>query len=239
MPLVSLYFGLLSPHFPISCSHSLFLFLLVNTFVYNKEKVAKLSIIGAGGHCKSLITLLEDQGIAIEGIYDDDLNAPKVLFEYPVKGRPAGIPSNSSIVVAVGNNAYRENLFTYFQERIFTPNLIHSRAYVAPRTKLGKANQIFAGAIINANAVTGDNNIINTGCIIEHDCIIGSHNHIAIGAIISGGVNIGDNCFIGAGAIIINNISICNGVTIGAKATVIRNITEPGVYVGSPAGRLR
>lgn len=34
-------------------------------------------------------------------------------------------------------------------------------------------------------------------------------------------------------------VRICDGVVIGAGAVVTRDITEPGVYVGNPARRLR
>lgn len=49
---------------------------------------------------------------------------------------------------------------------------------------------------------------------------------------------LGDNVFIGAGAIIIGPVEICSNVIIGAMSLVNRSITEPGVYVGSPAKKI-
>ena len=49
---------------------------------------------------------------------------------------------------------------------------------------------------------------------------------------ISNGVSIGSNATI-------LPVSICDNVVIGAGAVVTKNITEPGVYVGNPAKKLK
>ena len=49
--------------------------------------------------------------------------------------------------------------------------------------------------------------------------------------------NIGNRVSIGSNATILP-VSICDDVVIGAGAVVTKDITEPGVYVGNPAGRL-
>ena len=47
----------------------------------------------------------------------------------------------------------------------------------------------------------------------------------------------GEACWIGAGATVINNISLCGKCRIGAGAVVVRDVTEPGTYMGVPAGK--
>jgi len=49
--------------------------------------------------------------------------------------------------------------------------------------------------------------------------------------------NIGNRVSIGSNATILP-VNICDDVVIGAGAVVTKDITEPGVYVGNPAGRL-
>jgi acetyltransferase-like isoleucine patch superfamily enzyme len=49
---------------------------------------------------------------------------------------------------------------------------------------------------------------------------------------------IGDGVSIGSNATIMP-VSICSGVVIGAGAVVTRDITEPGIYAGNPARKLR
>ncbi len=50
--------------------------------------------------------------------------------------------------------------------------------------------------------------------------------------------NIGNNVSIGSNATILP-VRITNDVVIGAGAVVTKDITEPGIYVGNPAKRIR
>lgn len=49
---------------------------------------------------------------------------------------------------------------------------------------------------------------------------------------------IGNNVSVGTNATILP-VNICSGTVIGAGAVVTKDITEPGVYTGNPARRLR
>ena len=48
-----------------------------------------------------------------------------------------------------------------------------------------------------------------------------------------------DNVWIGAHAVILPGVRIVSGSIIGANATVVKSITEQGVYVGSPARKVK
>lgn len=50
---------------------------------------------------------------------------------------------------------------------------------------------------------------------------------------------IGCNVQIGAGAIVLPGVSICDDVVIGAGCIVSKSITEPGVYIGIPARKIK
>jgi len=49
---------------------------------------------------------------------------------------------------------------------------------------------------------------------------------------------LGDRVSVGSNATILP-VSICDGAVIGAGAVVTKDITEPGVYAGNPARKLR
>jgi acetyltransferase-like isoleucine patch superfamily enzyme len=49
---------------------------------------------------------------------------------------------------------------------------------------------------------------------------------------------IGNHVSIGSNATILP-VTICDNVVIGAGAVVTKNITEPGVYVGNPAKKIK
>ena len=84
---------------------------------------------------------------------------------------------------------------------------------------------------------------------IGEDCFIG-HGVMFINDVFSSGgpaggdsskwksTQIGNNVSIGSNATIMP-VNICDRVVIGAGSVVTRDISEPGVYVGNPAKKLR
>ncbi len=200
-----------------------------------------LYIFGAGGHTRSLISLLKKCNFDIAGIYDKTYSKDnkEIIGEVELIGNlPQYIPNNN-IILSYGDNKKRKELFIKYFKDVLKKNIYHSTCYIDETVVLGQSNFIFSKSVINSNVFIGDNNIINTGAIIEHEVEIGSHNHISVGSIICGRVKIGNECFIGAGAVINDKVSIGNGVTIGSNSTVIKSIFEPGTYVGSPVKKIK
>lgn len=199
-------------------------------------------IVGAGGHARSVINLVESAGkYRITGIIDETYNPEKIemINGYPISGSELYRDRGAIYVLAIGDNELRAKIFNTYSNFVVSENIFHSSAILAARVSFGRSNLIFPGVIINSNAEIGSNNIINSGCIIEHETLIGDNNHISVGAIIAGRCKLGSNCFVGAGAVIIDKICICDDVLIGANSTVVADINEPGVYVGSPARRIK
>lgn len=202
----------------------------------------KINLIGSGGHCRSLIPIIRQNGIKINGIYDDSYSTEniEVILGIPLKGKVDEVlKSDSSVVLSVGNNIEREILFNKFNDLIFNNTIVADSVIIGKNVKLGIANQIFHQVFINTEVKIGSNNIINSKALIEHECMIGNHCHIAIGAILGGRVKIGNQCFIGAGAVIKDKINICDNVIIGAGGVVINDILQPGTYVGNPVRKIK
>jgi len=88
---------------------------------------------------------------------------------------------------------------------------------------------VFGSTIIKKNAQVFAK--VNIG----HNCIIGESTIVCPGTLLGGGTKVGKNCYIWQGVITRSNVSICDNVIIGAGSLVLSDITEPGVYVGSPA----
>ncbi|HHP7241105.1 MAG TPA: NeuD/PglB/VioB family sugar acetyltransferase [Cyclobacteriaceae bacterium] len=202
--------------------------------------MSKISIVGSGGHSRSVIGLIQDAELQIEGIYDKSYNPKKneTIMGLAIKGTLEELPEKNLVILAVGNNLDRNELFNRYFDRIFQENISHSSAILQYGVTLGVANLVFPRSFINAEVTIGDNNIINTGTIIEHESTIENHCHISIGSIIAGRVSIGDRCFIGAGVIIKDQVKICSDVIIGAGSLVVKDIDEPGVYIGSPVKKI-
>ena len=199
----------------------------------------EVSVIGSGGHARSLIPLLLDQGFNVTGVYDTSFqDRPYEEIYKNIKLIGKECIGGQTVVLAFGDNHIRKK-YLIGSLKVLESNLFHSSSFVDDTVSLGNSNVVFANSFINANASLGDNNIVNTGSLIEHEVTIGSHNHIAVNATICGRVRVGDLCFIGAGATIIDSISICDNVVVGAGATVVSDIRQAGTYVGTPARKVK
>jgi len=197
-------------------------------------------IFGAGGHARSLISLLKNSKFKILGIYDDSFN-PEVkefINSIEILGVLGSYNSSERIVLAYGDNHKRRKLFLNYLKNLHQETICHLMSFVDETASFGQSNLVFANVVINSNVKIGDNNIINTGAIIEHEVEIGSHNHISVGSIICGRSSIGNNCFLGAGSVIIDKVKICDDVTIGANSVVLKSIEESGTYVGNPLRKI-
>jgi UDP-N-acetylbacillosamine N-acetyltransferase len=202
-------------------------------------KNKRVDVIGAGGHCRSVIALLERCEYGVEGVYDESYSEGTQELIGGAKLRGARPDKQRQVVLAIGSNARRARMAEEYRDVLLVPSVIHPTAIREKDVTIGSHNLIMAGVIMNAEVQIGSNNIINTGAILEHETVIGDHNHISVGARLCGRVRIGSHCFVCAGAVIIDQISVCDHVTIGAGAVVIRNITEPGTYAGNPARRIK
>lgn len=198
--------------------------------------IKKLIIIGASGHGKVVADIARLNGYREIVFLDDDPDV-KECAGYPVLG-PSGMVGEleGDVFVAVGNCDIRKVLMERVSDRHF-PVLIHPGAVVAEDIQLGDGSAVMAGAVINPGATLGKGSIVNTCASVDHDCNISDYCHIAVGAHLCGTVDVGEACWIGAGATVINNISLCGKCRIGAGAVVVRDVTEPGTYMGVPAGK--
>ena len=196
-------------------------------------------VIGAGGHARSVINLIQSTQQSVWGVYDDHYVPGEKILSVPVLGKISDIKPEQKLVLAIGDNYHRADAFFKFKSQIETESFIHPAAFVESGVKMGIANQILARAYLNTQVIIGDNNLLNTACVLEHEVEIGHHNHISVGAILCGRVKLGSLCFIGAGAVLADGICVCDDVIIGANSTVLNDISEPGTYVGSPARKVK
>ena len=164
-------------------------------------------LIGGGGHCKSVIEVIEhQQEYNIAGIIDQPEMLGNEVLGYKVIGNDGDLIDMSRKYVnaiitlgQIGNPRKRIELFNLAIESGFElPVIISPRAYVSKHSKVGKGTIVMHDVLINANTTVDENCIINSKALIEHDCIIESHCHISTQAIINGGVVVGERSFVGS-----------------------------------------
>ena len=184
----------------------------------------KILLIGAGGHARSCIDVLEEENqFEIAGLIEKGESISNESLGYPVIGTDDDLKvlrqQYKNALITVGQikiPKIRIKLYQLLKELDFTlPVIVSPHAYVSKHAQIGAGSIIMNGAIVNANAKIGKNCIINNRALIEHDAVIGDHCHIATGAIINGEVSVENETFIGSGAVTKQAISIGENCVIG------------------------
>ena len=211
---------------------------MMNSLITHSQDIY---VIGAGGHAKVILALLEALGRVCVGIYDDNEKLwGKTLSGVPIIGAVKELPdkNNISAVIAIGNNSIRKYIAESFHNLQWAI-LIHPYSWVHKSVRVHDGTVIFAGAVVQPDTVIGAHTIINTSASVDHDCHIGDFCHIAPGCHLAGNVQIQDCTFVGVGSDVIPGIHITSDVVVGAGASVVRNITSSGTYIGVPAKELQ
>jgi UDP-perosamine 4-acetyltransferase len=201
---------------------------------------APVIIVGAGGHAKVCIELLQAMGetvlccVGADGSGGACLGIPVLDGDHHLARLRA--EGQTRAFVALGPNRLRARLATHVRELGFElVNAISPRACVSPSARLGVGIAIMPGAVINADASIGDLAIINTGATVDHDCSIGAAAHLAPQCALAGNVSIGAGVFLGVGCIAIPDIAVGDYTTVGAGAVIIGPLASGVTAVGVPA----
>ena len=192
-------------------------------FYYGGDKLNKLIIVGAGGHGRCCLDIAREKYDEIifldDGLVDQTVNDCKVVGK--INEMKALFPEYLDIFIAVGNNAFRKQLFNQAKEigyNIIT--LISNEATVSKYASIKQGSVIFPHAVIEPNAMIGSNCIIcanatiNHDAIIHDDCLIYSNTVIRPNVIIHGLTRIGSNCTVTFGKEIEEGSDIKDGEVV-------------------------
>jgi acetyltransferase EpsM len=199
-------------------------------------------LIGAGGHAKVILDILEENKETVIGLIDDNPLLQE-LRGYPILGNINYVPyllekykENLKFIISIGDNRVREKISARLNSlKVTFGKAIHPSAAVSSNAFIGEGTVVMPNAVINSSAYIGKHVIINSGAIIEHDCLVEDYAHISPGATLAGNVQIRRMAHVGTGANIIPNITIGSNSIIGAGAVVTQPIPESVVAVGIPA----
>ena len=170
----------------------------------------KLILLGGGGHCKSCIDVIEQEGnYVIAGILDNKELLGQKILDYDFIGTDDDIAKFVSegyaFLITVGQistPSIRKKLFALLSSHgAQLATVISPRAYVSKHAKIGKGTIIMHDALINASVSIGKNCIINSKALIEHDVNIEDFCHISTSAVINGGVTVKEATFFGSNAV--------------------------------------
>ena len=190
-------------------------------------------LIGAGGHARSCIDVIEQDGrYRVAGLIGKLSEVGGKCNGYTVLAGDDELQSLSRdfqyALVAVGQTSsatLRIKLFLLARSFGFKlPVIIAPTAYVSRHALIGDGSIVMHGATVNASAKVGSNCIINSHSLIEHDAVVADHCHISTGAIVNGSAQVGMGSFLGSGAILRDGKTIGTNCVIGMGQQVLHNL---------------
>ncbi len=206
-------------------------------------------IIGASGHAKVIIDIVEKQGdYQIFGLIDSYKKKGGKVYNYAILGTEDDIPdilkteAIFGCIIAIGDNYTRKLLYkkiTQLHTNIRFVTAIHPNAVIGKNVSIGEGSVIMAGTIVNSDAIIGKHCILNTKCSIDHDVHIGDFSSVAPGATLGGNVSIDTCSAIGLGANLIENVKIGTHTVVGAGSLVVKFVDDYQIAYGVPAKPIR
>jgi len=200
-----------------------------------------LILIGAGGHARSCIDVIEQQGFfQIAGLIGMPEQRHTQYLSYTVIGMDSDLPELAKIyqyaLISTGQIQTAEHRIRLYQQAtklgFQLPVIIAPTAHVSQHATLGAGTIVMHGAIINAGVRVGRNCIINSRALLEHDSNIEDHCHISTGAILNGDVTVGDGSFIGSGSVIKQGVAIGESCLVGMGLMVRNNLSDHAYFTG-------
>ena len=203
----------------------------------------QLILIGAGGHARSCIDVIEQQGdFQIAGLVGlpEQSGTNHANCGYAVIGVDCDlfvlVKSFQYALITIGQMQSSEHRIRLHQQAskigFQFPTIIAPTAYVSRHSTVGTGTIVMHGAIVNAGASVGNNCIINSRTLIEHDSRVEDHCHISTGAILNGGVTVGAGSFIGSGSVIKQGITIGRECMVGMGLVVRHDLAECTQFMG-------
>jgi sugar O-acyltransferase (sialic acid O-acetyltransferase NeuD family) len=181
---------------------------------------SKLLIVGAGGHGQSVAEAAELNGqFEVIGFVDDGVAIGALVMGYPVLGGATLLSAYAAVcdqvVVAIGNNALRASLVDRLvQAGLSLATVMHPKAMVSPRARLGAGSAVMAGAIVGTEAQLGLGAIVNCGAVVDHHACVEDFGHLGVGACMAGGTVLGAKAWLQAGSALGYGVKVPAGTVL-------------------------
>lgn len=215
-----------------------------------EEHPSPVVLLGAGGHAREILDLLEDlRGIEVArrtvSLFVESGHASEgalgLVRDRGYRVSADLVPADGGFVTAVGDPALRRRLVWMAQDRG-----LHAVSVVSPRARVPEATAgaaeglvVLADTYVSTNVRVGRHCHVNQACRISHDVVLGDYVTVSPGCLLTGNVRIGSSVLLGAGAILIPGVSVGDGAVVGAGSVVIRDVPAGTTVVGNPASPSR
>lgn len=182
-------------------------------------------LIGAGGHCKSCIDVVESTGIyRIGGLFDLKKNQGQKIGAYEILGGDEDIHQyvkpGVEFLITVGQIKtpdVRLKTAQMLKELNATcATVVSSRAYIAKTAQVRPGTIVMHDVIVNSYAQVGEHCILNTRSLVEHDAVVEDFCHVSTGAILNGNVHLKQKSFVGSLSVLQEGLVVAEGSVLSA-----------------------
>lgn len=206
--------------------------------------ITPLVIIGAGGHGRELLDIVEAvnrTAVAFDFLgFLDDGPIDHARLERRGSCVLGGVEHLARIdaqyLIGVGLPETRRRIDAYASSLPrAAASVVHPSASLGADVSMGPGTVLAAGARVTTNVRLGRHVHLNVNATVSHDCVVGDYVIVNPGASVCGNVVLGDDVIVGTGAVVIQGVTIGSGTTIGAGAAVVRDLPPGVTAVGVPA----
>ena len=193
----------------------------------------KLVLIGAGGHAKACIEIIESAGdYSVARVVGQESDLGNQILGHKISHTDNDLAELRTeydfAFIAIGHvHSPEKRIDTHsrlVQLGFQFPTIISPKSTVSRYAEIGSGSIVMNGAILNADCKIGENVIINSASLIEHDVWVGNHCHVSTRVSINGGSKIGNGTFLGSGSVIRNGIEIGENSFVGMGSVITKSL---------------
>ncbi len=204
---------------------------------------AKLVIIGAGGHGRETLDIVEACN-AVTPSFDFlgfcaaeyepaliDRRQVDVLGDVDVLQR-----TDAGYVIGIGTSETRRDIdaqvSAFGREAVV---LAHPASSCGSDLRFAPGVILAAGARVTTNVTLGRHTHLNVNAVVSHDCEVADYVTLSPGVLVNGTVTLGEGVFLGTGAVVLPGRTVGAWARIGAGAVVTEDVAPGQTVVGVPA----
>ncbi|MCB0704414.1 MAG: NeuD/PglB/VioB family sugar acetyltransferase [Saprospiraceae bacterium] len=202
----------------------------------------KICVIGTGGFAKEVMVIIYDLGRMDEVacfMEPDSEWEERTIMGIPVWPQSKFDPAKHTATIAIASTKIREKVTQQLPPETVYEKLISPKAFWTPWIEVGEGAIIGAGCLATVDIKIGKHVHLNCFTTLGHDTVIEDFVTTTSNVTINGNCHIGSHTYWGTRSSIRQGLTVCPEVVIGMSAVVVKDITEPGVYVGLPAKKLK
>jgi sugar O-acyltransferase (sialic acid O-acetyltransferase NeuD family) len=195
-------------------------------------------IIGAAGHGREVLDVVEASGLPFAGFVDDgspDLEPLARREARVLGGLEALVGLSATVLLGLGDSRVRQAVGESVTGVRWATAIVHPLASTGRDVELGEGTVLTAGARLTTHIAVGRHGYVGPNATIGHDAVLGDYVTVLPGATVSGNVVLEPGASIGTGANVRQGIRVGAGAIVGAGAVVVGDVAPGTTVVGVPA----